>query len=108
YGRALIISISSAGGIEEYGDWELFNGLVNISRFLGDIHQGKRFYPSFPPLPVLAKTCEEQIEEEGGSEEVDAQLINNNNKYCNVKYYADLVKVKLLNIYIDLSNTRQD
>ncbi|KAA6371132.1 MAG: hypothetical protein EZS28_033342 [Streblomastix strix] len=111
YGRALIISVSTAGGTEEQGDMEIRDGLQQISDFFRDIHNGRNNnnnYPSFPPQPVLAKTCLEQIEEEGGNEEVESQIINKQKDfYINIKDQANRAKVGFLNFYINRRNTKR-
>ncbi|KAA6367207.1 MAG: hypothetical protein EZS28_037266 [Streblomastix strix] len=104
YGRILIISISTAGGTEEQGDINIFNRLDDIYRFLKDLNQGNMFYRSFPPQPTLFKSCIEQIEEEGGNEEVESKLIN---KWSNsIKDWTNLVKAEILNTYIYKRNKR--
>ncbi|KAA6332680.1 MAG: hypothetical protein EZS28_053248, partial [Streblomastix strix] len=92
----LIIYINTAGGIEEQGDEYIYDGLRNIFNFLKDLHQG-RFHPqpSFKPLPLLVKRSEEQVEEEDGNEEVDAQQKNKGFNEI-IKYEANLAKAEIL------------
>ncbi|KAA6402298.1 MAG: hypothetical protein EZS28_002172 [Streblomastix strix] len=100
YAGVCIIAISTAGGIGVQ-DLEICDGLNHIFRFLKDLHQGKYLipFPICPPLPLLSKSSIEQIEEEGGSEEIDAQLINNRqNGY--IKYEANMAKSEILNHFI--------
>ncbi|KAA6369969.1 MAG: hypothetical protein EZS28_034504 [Streblomastix strix] len=101
YGRVISIQISTAGGIGEEQDWEIFNGFIQISNFLRALHQGRNNYyqPSFQPLPLLARRSEEQIEEEGANEEIEAQM-NNKGNYGNIKYYANSTKSATLNHFI--------
>ncbi|KAA6391694.1 MAG: hypothetical protein EZS28_012781 [Streblomastix strix] len=76
------ITCSTAGGQSEEQDWEIYWGLFRISQFLKKLHLGRNYagQPSFQPLPVLVQRSQEQIEEEGGNEEVDSQQINI--EYC--------------------------
>ncbi|KAA6361489.1 MAG: hypothetical protein EZS28_042984 [Streblomastix strix] len=107
YGRALIIYISTAGGTKEQGDDEIYQGLQYISRFLHKLNNYNNYNNnlSFPAQPALSKSGIEQIEEEGGNEEVESYLINkwNNN---NIKYNVNQIKRKILNFYIDRRNKR--
>ncbi|KAA6403160.1 MAG: hypothetical protein EZS28_001314 [Streblomastix strix] len=105
YGRSLIIYISTAGGREEEGDEEIYDGLYYIYNFLGELCQGRNYSPFFPEQLALSKTCIEQIEEEGGNEEVESQMINNQN-IGNFNYRAIKTEGQILNFYIDRSNTR--
>ncbi|KAA6388557.1 MAG: hypothetical protein EZS28_015918 [Streblomastix strix] len=99
YGRMMSIVISTAGGKGEEQHKEILNGLMRICNFLRDLHEGRNYQPSFQPLPLLARRTEEQIEEEGANEEIDAQ-INNNGYYGNVIYLANLAKAVILNHFI--------
>ncbi|KAA6397996.1 MAG: hypothetical protein EZS28_006479 [Streblomastix strix] len=85
---------NTAGGMGEEKNWEISNGLQYIYWFINSLHRGRnntlhipnfldynhleRNYeePSFPPQHALVKTCLEQIEQEGGIEELETQLIN--------------------------------
>ncbi|KAA6376322.1 MAG: hypothetical protein EZS28_028151, partial [Streblomastix strix] len=97
YGRVICISLSTAGGIGEEEDYAICKLLIHINNFLTQIHEGRNDYqPSFQPLPLLARMTEEQIEEEGANEEVEAQMINYGHKYCNIKYYAKYAKAVIL------------
>ncbi|KAA6367059.1 MAG: hypothetical protein EZS28_037414 [Streblomastix strix] len=100
YGRMLFISISTAGGIGEEQDQEIYNELNRISRFLRSLPEGRNYrQPSFQPLPLLARRSEEQMEEEGADEEIEAQM---NNKRMNgiIKAWANYVKAATLNRFI--------
>ncbi|KAA6370745.1 MAG: hypothetical protein EZS28_033728 [Streblomastix strix] len=107
YGRALIISVSTAGGTEEQGDDEIYSGLNHIYWFITLLHQGRYNYPHplFPAQPALSKSCIEQIEEEGGNEEVEAQLYNNG-KNDNIIDEAIEAKGEMMNIYFDRNNPK--
>ncbi|KAA6379644.1 MAG: hypothetical protein EZS28_024829 [Streblomastix strix] len=103
YARVLVIAISTASGAGEEQDEEICNGLYRISKFLRDIHQGN--YSSFPPQPLLVRRSVEQIEEEGGNEEIDVQM-NNKGCYGNIKYHANRAKGRILNYFIELGNPK--
>ncbi|KAA6399836.1 MAG: hypothetical protein EZS28_004641 [Streblomastix strix] len=100
YGKVICILFSTAGGIGEEQNEEIGNGLMYIYDFLRELHKGRNNQPSFQPLPLLARMTEEQIEEEGANEEVEAQMINYGHKYCNIKYYAKYAKAVILNHFI--------
>ncbi|KAA6355298.1 MAG: hypothetical protein EZS28_049175 [Streblomastix strix] len=96
YVKVLIISFSSAGGIGKQ-DKEIFQGLSYISDFLRQLHEGRNYPTSFQPLPLLAHRSEEQMEEEGGSDELEAQLINKGIYIGNsIKYWVNLAKTATL------------
>ncbi|KAA6371347.1 MAG: hypothetical protein EZS28_033126 [Streblomastix strix] len=102
YGRVTSITFSTAGGKGEEQDLEIMNGLMYIQYFLRALHYGRNdFYwqPSFQPLPLLARNTEEQMEEEGANEELEAQLNNNENRW-GIKSNANSVKAAILNRFI--------
>ncbi|KAA6389195.1 MAG: hypothetical protein EZS28_015277 [Streblomastix strix] len=100
YGRATSISLSTAGGVGEEKDAEIKDGFDHIYYFLRQLHDGRNeWYPSFQPLPLLARNTEEQMEEEGANEEIEAQM-NNNGINGNINSYANYVKVVILNHFI--------
>ncbi|KAA6355755.1 MAG: hypothetical protein EZS28_048718, partial [Streblomastix strix] len=74
YAGVLVIAISTASGHGEEYDGQIYKGLDYISTFLICLNKGKLY--SFPPKPLLAHRSDEQLEEEGGNEEIDSQLIN--------------------------------
>ncbi|KAA6362747.1 MAG: hypothetical protein EZS28_041726, partial [Streblomastix strix] len=77
YGKMICISFSTAGGTGEEQDEEILNELFHIFNLLSSLHQGRNNYqPQFQPLPLLARRTEEQIEEEGANEEIEAQMNN--------------------------------
>ncbi|KAA6390742.1 MAG: hypothetical protein EZS28_013734 [Streblomastix strix] len=102
YANILAIAISTAGGSGEEQDLEIMNGLSHIYQFLAILHNGSN-YPLFLPLPLLAHSSKEQIEEEGGNEEVEAQLINNGNINCNIKDNAKWTKRSIFDHFIHSS-----
>ncbi|KAA6353811.1 MAG: hypothetical protein EZS28_050663, partial [Streblomastix strix] len=99
YGKVTCISLSTAGGIGEENDEEIRNGLNNIFNFLREQHEGRNYQPSFQPLPLLARMTEEEIEEEGAIEEVEAQMINVESGGI-IKSCANLTKATILNHFI--------
>ncbi|KAA6399486.1 MAG: hypothetical protein EZS28_004984 [Streblomastix strix] len=108
YARVMIIAISATGGIGEQQDDEIKYQLKNIYQFFYCLHLGRNDQyplPTFSPLPLLAKTCLDRNEEEGGNEEVDAQL-SNSGKGGNIKLRANQANGLILNFYIDRKNTR--
>ncbi|KAA6373840.1 MAG: hypothetical protein EZS28_030633, partial [Streblomastix strix] len=108
YIGVLVIAFSTASGHgEEKGD-EIYDRLFCISRFFKQLNQGSNNQPTFPPQPLLARRSDEQIEEEGGNEEIDSQLINKGHQYCDIKDIANYVKGRILNYFIEQSNTRPE
>ncbi|KAA6358564.1 MAG: hypothetical protein EZS28_045909 [Streblomastix strix] len=107
YIGVLVIAISTVGGSGEEEDWQIFNVLDYISRFLSNLNKGRnRYYKStFPPQLLLTHRSDEQIEEEGGNEEIDSQLIN---KGRNIKNKANRAQGEILNYFIEQGNTRPD
>ncbi|KAA6374346.1 MAG: hypothetical protein EZS28_030126 [Streblomastix strix] len=104
YVRVLVIAISTASGSGEEQDEEIIDGLDNISWFLKYLHQG---YYSFPPQPLLVRRSVEQIEEEGGNEEIDSQQSNKGKgKNIDIKYEANRAKDEILNCFIEQGNPR--
>ncbi|KAA6377540.1 MAG: hypothetical protein EZS28_026933 [Streblomastix strix] len=57
----------------------------------------------FPPQPTLAKLSDEQLEEEGCLEEIEAQIINKG--VDNIKFCTNMAKQTISNIFIDKSNS---
>ncbi|KAA6386964.1 MAG: hypothetical protein EZS28_017510 [Streblomastix strix] len=109
YACALIISIGKIGGSQEDNDNEIKDGLKYISDFLRNLRQGRYYDITFHQQPALIKTCVEQIEEEGGNEEVDSQIENKQvleygDQY--LKYYANWTIGEILNFFIDKNNPR--
>ncbi|KAA6373584.1 MAG: hypothetical protein EZS28_030889 [Streblomastix strix] len=105
YSGVLVIAISTAcGHVEEY-DKEIRNRLFRISQFLKYLIKGNQY--SFPPQPLLARRSDEQIEEEGGNEEIDSQLINKGKgSFWSIKNNANGAKRAILNYFIKQSNQR--
>ncbi|KAA6383375.1 MAG: hypothetical protein EZS28_021097 [Streblomastix strix] len=99
YGRVMSISICTAGGKGEEQDEDIWRGLRSIFLFLRELHAVRNWQPSFQPLPLLARRSEEQMEEEGANEEIDAQM-KNKGRYGNIKYRANDAKAMTLNRFI--------
>ncbi|KAA6401935.1 MAG: hypothetical protein EZS28_002541 [Streblomastix strix] len=112
YPRVLVRVINTAGGNEQQKDEEICFRLICIYWFIKAIFEGretnpdyKHPYSSLPPQPVLFKSCQEQIEDEGENEEIEAQLINKWED-GNIKDRVNLVKGSILNIFFDRSNPK--
>ncbi|KAA6371165.1 MAG: hypothetical protein EZS28_033308 [Streblomastix strix] len=105
----LVIAISTASGSGEEQDLDFSHGLNNISQFIRDLHQGRKSFwvPSFPPQPLLAQISDEQLEEEGGNEEIESQLINKGFN-DDIKTDANRAKIAILNYFIKQGNPRPD
>ncbi|KAA6359076.1 MAG: hypothetical protein EZS28_045397, partial [Streblomastix strix] len=81
YAVVLVLQVSTAGGDGEQKQRGIQNELYHISEFIKSLHQGRQTNeinpgPSFPQQIRLSRRSDEQIEEEGGNEEIEAQLIN--------------------------------
>ncbi|KAA6360011.1 MAG: hypothetical protein EZS28_044462, partial [Streblomastix strix] len=64
------------------------------------LHEGRNdWQPSFQPLPLLVRRTDEQIEEEGANEEIDAKM-ENNGLYVHIKIWANEAKKATLNHFI--------
>ncbi|KAA6371028.1 MAG: hypothetical protein EZS28_033446 [Streblomastix strix] len=102
YGRVMSTAFCTAGGKGEEQDDEIWNGLDRIYLFLRELHEGRYdWQPSFQPLPLLARRSDEQMEEEGANEEIDAQMINNGYD-SNIKGWAKWAKKATLNHFIHM------
>ncbi|KAA6373728.1 MAG: hypothetical protein EZS28_030746 [Streblomastix strix] len=99
YGRVTSISFSTAGGKGEEQDDEISNQLCRIYHFLRALHYGNTYQPYFQPLPLLVRNTEEQMEEEGADEELDAQMNNNKNRWS-IRNWANRAKTMTLNCFI--------
>ncbi|KAA6383819.1 MAG: putative cathepsin B1 cysteine protease [Streblomastix strix] len=106
YAGALVIAISTAGGHGEEQDGEIYWGLNFISIFLRCLNQVRNFNATqFPPQPLLVRRSVEQLEEEGGNEEIESQ-INNKENSGNIKSQANRAKATVLNYFIEQGNQR--
>ncbi|KAA6354377.1 MAG: hypothetical protein EZS28_050096, partial [Streblomastix strix] len=102
YGRVMSITFSTAGGVGEEQDEEINVGLGDIYYFLIDLHEGRYndWQRSFQPLPLLVRNTEEQMEEEGADEEIEAQMNNKGDNDGRIKAWANDANAKLLNHFI--------
>ncbi|KAA6390872.1 MAG: hypothetical protein EZS28_013604 [Streblomastix strix] len=108
YVGVLVIAISTASGSGEEQDVEISNRLNNISDFIRCLNQGRYYNETqFPPQPLLVRRSVEQIEEEGGNEEIQSQLINKGYS-DNIKNSAIRAKGMILNYFIEQGNPRPD
>ncbi|KAA6400202.1 MAG: hypothetical protein EZS28_004271 [Streblomastix strix] len=88
------------GGVGEEQDKEIDHGFYYIYKFLNKLHEGRNYrQPSFQPLPLLVLRSDEQKEEEGAIEEIDAQM-NNEGLVGYFMSYANAVKAATLNFFI--------
>ncbi|KAA6385189.1 MAG: hypothetical protein EZS28_019285 [Streblomastix strix] len=110
YTGVLVIAISTASGSGEEQDEQISIRLGNISTFLNCLNKGGKYYiKTFPPQPLLAHRSDEQIEEEGGNEEIDSQLINKGKghfDYDDIKNSANRAQGEILNYFIEQGNQR--
>ncbi|KAA6393031.1 MAG: hypothetical protein EZS28_011445 [Streblomastix strix] len=100
----LVIAISTASGSGEEDDNEIYYILRYISYFLSILNKGRK---SFPPQPLLAHRSDEQLEEEGGNEEIDSQQ-KNKRISGNIKNSANRANGAIHNNFIEQGNTRPD
>ncbi|KAA6390993.1 MAG: hypothetical protein EZS28_013480 [Streblomastix strix] len=105
YTGVLVITVSTASGHGEEYDNEIYWGLDQISNFLRCLNKWKYYNATFPPQPLLARRADEQIEEEGGNEEIDSQQ-KNKAFSCNIKDNANRAKGSIFNYFIEQVNTR--
>ncbi|KAA6365790.1 MAG: hypothetical protein EZS28_038683 [Streblomastix strix] len=106
YTGVLVIAISTASGSGEEQDNDIQYGLFRITEFIRCLNNEKQ--NSFPPQPLLAHRSDEQIEEEGGNEEIDSQLINKGHYYYNIDFQANETKGAILNYFIEQGNPKPD
>ncbi|KAA6389912.1 MAG: hypothetical protein EZS28_014560, partial [Streblomastix strix] len=99
YANALVLSFSTTYVSQQYGDQEIIWGLINIAKFVSELRHGRKhpYFSSFVSLPEFSKVAEEQVEEEGGYEELEGQLINKGKKIIE---NANQSKRGILNYYI--------
>ncbi|KAA6356391.1 MAG: hypothetical protein EZS28_048082, partial [Streblomastix strix] len=105
YVGVLVIAISTASGSGEEQDDGIRYGMDFISDFIRCLHQGKNKYSSFPPQPLLAHRSDEQLEEEGGNEEIDS-LQKYKGDYGHIKNSANEAKGMILNYFIEQGNRK--
>ncbi|KAA6369369.1 MAG: hypothetical protein EZS28_035104 [Streblomastix strix] len=82
------------------------DSIWNIQLFFKTLHNGStRYPPLFPPQRITAKISEEQIEEEGGNEEIVAHLSSRDKIF---KKEALLTQNTLLNCYVYIKFVYED
>ncbi|KAA6400521.1 MAG: hypothetical protein EZS28_003956 [Streblomastix strix] len=107
YACSLSLTISTAcGSVEEYDD-EIWSQLFTIRQFLSGLQKGRLTSYLDNQLQLQAKTTPvnqpiEQIEEEGGLEEIEDHQFNGS--IDNIKFGANEAKYVLQYIQIGLSN----
>ncbi|KAA6392717.1 MAG: hypothetical protein EZS28_011756 [Streblomastix strix] len=110
HANSLVIKVGADDGYYGIDGEELDSNLFDLRCFFRTLHKGRQFYPqyqvypSYPPQICLAQQSEEQLEEEGSLEDIDAYLINqlNNEK---IKKSVNLAKNSIFNIFHDDTNT---
>ncbi|KAA6363103.1 MAG: hypothetical protein EZS28_041370 [Streblomastix strix] len=88
--------------------WRSEKNWVTSPYFLSNLNKGRNYNPSFPPQPLLVRRSDEQIEEEGGNEEIESQLINKKSDYGHIKNSANYAKGWILNNFIKYDNPKPD
>ncbi|KAA6396393.1 MAG: hypothetical protein EZS28_008081 [Streblomastix strix] len=83
YAGMMAVAVGICGGYIANNNGDIKLALSSIGCFFSRIHEGRQIYRedidediSFPPQPELTKPSEEQFEEEGGNEEIEALLID--------------------------------
>ncbi|KAA6389308.1 MAG: hypothetical protein EZS28_015167 [Streblomastix strix] len=100
----IYLCLVTAGGRGEQKDSGINNGLKYLHELTDAVHQGRNESP-LKSQHSIVKRSEEQIEEEGGNEEIDSQLINKG-YYRNIMKEAQTAQMKTLRFFIDKSNPR--
>ncbi|KAA6382017.1 MAG: hypothetical protein EZS28_022457 [Streblomastix strix] len=99
YVQALILNISTSGGYGDESTLSIYTTLENIYNFLNILESGRLLNPHSQQGNNLSLICHEQIEEEGGNEEIEAHLANQRYNYgILTQRIAKLVKCVILNI----------
>ncbi|KAA6363554.1 MAG: hypothetical protein EZS28_040920 [Streblomastix strix] len=94
-----------AGGSREENQNDIHYELSFLSRFINNLHNGRSINPILLPAPSdLIKTNSEQIEEQGGLEEIEAQLTNNKGDINYINFEASKAKNSILNYFKDQTN----
>ncbi|KAA6396688.1 MAG: hypothetical protein EZS28_007782 [Streblomastix strix] len=107
YTNALIQYISTAGGCGFKNDSRLYDVLQHIQNFFYMLQQGRNQYTYngkflIPSQPALIKSSNEQLEEQGGSEEIDSLLTMS--ELDDIMKIANRTKQTLQNIFMDKTN----
>ncbi|KAA6357631.1 MAG: hypothetical protein EZS28_046842, partial [Streblomastix strix] len=110
FSQAFIKMGCSAGGCYDAQKKIMIqDSLFYNDSFFAILNNGRtRYSPYFPPQRITAKFSEEQIEEEGGNEEIVANFINKDS----ISYYqenlAQQIQISILNCFIHKSNLDYD
>ncbi|KAA6396254.1 MAG: hypothetical protein EZS28_008221 [Streblomastix strix] len=100
YSTVVMTHISTAGGICKEKQNDINYELQFLGGFINNLHKGRSFIPILLPAPSdLIKTNSEQIEEQGGLEEIEAQLTNNKGDINYIKFDASKAKNSILNYF---------
>ncbi|KAA6370456.1 MAG: hypothetical protein EZS28_034018 [Streblomastix strix] len=106
YSTLVITHISTAGGICKENIFDINYELEFLGEFINNLHKGRSINPILLPAPSnLIKTNSEQIEEQGGLEEIEAQLTNN--KVYTSNFFASISKSAILNYFKDPTNEQR-
>ncbi|KAA6370673.1 MAG: hypothetical protein EZS28_033800 [Streblomastix strix] len=73
----------------EVQDEQIYQRLDRFSYFFSNLHQKDYL---FPPQPLLARRADEQIEEDGGNEEIESQISYERRQCHDINYWANMVK----------------
>ncbi|KAA6366095.1 MAG: hypothetical protein EZS28_038378 [Streblomastix strix] len=98
----------TAGGSELETNQDIWNILFNFSDFISDLREGRSQkklnpdVPIFPSQPKLILQINDQIEEEGGQEEIDSNLFNRS--MGKVRRESQSAKDTIINYYQDMQN----
>ncbi|KAA6366187.1 MAG: hypothetical protein EZS28_038286 [Streblomastix strix] len=113
----MAVAVGMFDGCQVNNNEGIRSALSNIGCFFNRIHEGRKIYYedidgyiSFPLQPELAKHSEEQIEEEGGNEEIEALLINEGRKKFDddsINDRAIRAKYAILNFFSEPQNGQQ-
>ncbi|KAA6367730.1 MAG: hypothetical protein EZS28_036744 [Streblomastix strix] len=104
YAGSLLSVISTASVIGSQNDQEIHSALLDIKEFLDVLHNGRqndsyKSQPQFPPQTKLINQFNEQLEEEEGLEEIEAQVISQRYNQ-NFTDFSKETKSAVLNIFI--------
>ncbi|KAA6380239.1 MAG: hypothetical protein EZS28_024234 [Streblomastix strix] len=93
----LIKRIGTAGGISEENDQFIIQNINQIQRIRRRSNRNINPYHKYPQIPYKKQTAsfDEDIEEEGGIEEIESQLTNGD---FYIEYQAQLCKKTIINV----------
>ncbi|KAA6359712.1 MAG: hypothetical protein EZS28_044761 [Streblomastix strix] len=112
YAGMMAVAVGICGGciVNNNGDIKL--ALSSIGCFFNRIHEGRKtqyfYHHPVPPQPELIKPSEEQLEEEGGNEEIEQWMAKKQKeKYQNIKFRTIQTKYTILNSFCNKLNGQQ-